>query len=252
MVHAVLHRHAPSACVIDVTHQVPAHDVRAGALTLWRAAPWLAPGVVPSVILGVVDPGVGTSRRAVAIEVADAAAVLIGPDNGLLLPAAHRLGPITAAVELHPPAAPPPGATFAGRDQFAPAAGRMAGGAALPEVGIPIDPSTLAGDPVPAPVITQGGIEAEVLWVDRFGNAQLNATPADTGPGPFVLEVGGRPPLPARLVGSYGAIAPDQVALVIDSYGFLSVCSARRPAAAELGLAAGHRIHLSRDPAPLR
>ena len=94
IVHRVIAQLAPGVTVIDLTHQVPAHDVRAGALTLWRAAPWLAPGV----ILGVVDPGVGTSRRAVVIEVAGAGAVLVGPDNGLLLPAATSLGRLTAAV----------------------------------------------------------------------------------------------------------------------------------------------------------
>ena len=146
VVHAVLATHAPAADRIDLTHQIPAHDIRAGALTLWRAAPWLVPGV----ILGVVDPGVGTERRAVAIEVAGGVAgahpsgahsgdqtagahpapsptVLVGPDNGLLLPAAHLLGPITAAVEL-PPNPDAPGATFAGRDVFAPADGRAAAG----------------------------------------------------------------------------------------------------------------------------
>ena len=82
--------------VIDISHQIPRHDVRAGALMLWRSAPWLAPGV----ILGVVDPGVGTNRRAVAFEVAEAGTAFVGPDNGLLLPAATRLGSISVAVEL--------------------------------------------------------------------------------------------------------------------------------------------------------
>ena len=261
VVHSVLHAHAPSAARVDVTHHIPPHDIRAGALTLWRAAPWLAPGV----ILAVVDPGVGTKRRAVAIEVAAAGTVLVGPDNGLLLPAALRLGPVTAAVELLPgaptpppgapsapgaPAAPatsssaPLGATFAGRDLFAPAAGRAAAGVPLSDLGTPIDPNTLAGEPVnEATVNPAGDVDAEVLWVDRFGNAQLNATPAHAGPGPLrVSGTGGRA---ARVVVSYGDIAPDDFALVVDSYGFLSICCDRAPAAERLGLAVGDRVRLS-------
>lgn len=243
VVHAVLHRHAPHATVVDVTHRIPAHDVRAGALTLWRAAPWLAPGV----ILAVVDPGVGTARRAVAVEVAGAQAVLVGPDNGLLLPAALHLGPITRAVELDGDPAPR-GATFAGRDLFAPAAGRAAAGAGVEELGRTIDPDSLAGEPVPEPTRTSDGIRASVLWVDRFGNAQLNARPDDTGPGPLQLEAGDGPAVGLRVVGSYGGIAPDEYALVIDSYGHLSICSDRSPAAARLGLTAGDDVLLRPGP----
>ena len=242
--HAVLDRHAPGVAVFDVTHAIPAHDVRAGALTLWRAAPWLVPGV----ILGVVDPGVGTSRRPVALEVAVADAVLVGPDNGLLLPAAVKLGPISAAVELSPPADRALGATFDGRDLFAPAAARAAAGAGVLDLGRSIDPATLAGDPVSAARSTSSGHEAEVLWVDRFGNAQLNATPAETGAGPVLVRAGEQPPKPMRVVPSYGAIAPDRLALVIDSYGFLAICADRRAAAEELHLRPGDRVALDRMP----
>jgi hypothetical protein len=178
--------------------------------------------------------------------------VLIGPDNGLLLPAALRLGPITAAVELEPaplplPTATPPGATFAGRDVFAPAAGRASRGTPVHQLGRPIDPATLAGETVPEPADAGDFLEVEVLWIDRFGNAQINATPRHTGPGPLGLQLSGHPPINTRIVSSYGAIAPDAVALVVDSYGYLSVCSDRRSAAADLGLRPGDRVHLSRD-----
>ena len=93
VVHSVIHQLAPGTTVIDVSHHVPAHDVRAGGLTLARAAQYLAPGVV----LAVVDPGVGTARRAVAIEVGDGGAVFIGPDNGLLAPAVAMVGGATRA-----------------------------------------------------------------------------------------------------------------------------------------------------------
>lgn len=256
MVHAVLDSHAPGVATIDVTHSIPPHDVRTGALTLWRAALWLA----PAVILAVVDPGVGTPRRAVALEVAEAATVLVGPDNGLLLPAALLLGRITAAVKL-PPAPAAPGATFHGRDVFAPAAGRAAAGTPVERLGRPIDPASLLGEPVPEPRAATGPtahrneLRAEVLWVDRFGNAQLNVTPAQTGPGPLVVHTtaqdGGKTRT-MRIVASYGAIAPDQVALVIDSYGFLSVCCDRRPAAERLDLRPGDAVRIwpARPPEP--
>ncbi|HET6964602.1 MAG TPA: SAM-dependent chlorinase/fluorinase [Acidimicrobiales bacterium] len=243
VVHAVLSAHAPSAARIDVTHHIPAHDIQAGALTLWRAAPWLAPGV----ILGVVDPGVGTERRAVAIEVAEAGTVLVGPDTGLLLPAAHRLGPVTGAVEL-PPEPTAPGATFAGRDIFAPAAGRAAAGAPLQDLGEPLDPATLRGEAVPEPGLGKAGeVDAQVLWVDHFGNAQLNATPAHTGTGPLQVHSPHREAL-LRVVPSYGAIAPDEVALVVDSYGYLSISAPRRSAAHLWGLHPGDAVRLRPDP----
>ncbi|MDE3206994.1 MAG: SAM-dependent chlorinase/fluorinase [Acidobacteriota bacterium] len=249
VVHAVCDRVAPGVTVIDVTHGVPAHDVRAGALTLWRAVPWLVPGVV----LGVVDPGVGTARRAVALTVAAAGATLVGPDNGLLIPAAHRLGPITEAVEIVPDAGLGPpgdwGATFAGRDVFAPAAARAALGVALDRIGTAVDPASLAGEPVPRPTRSGDVVHAEVLWVDRFGNAQLNATAADLPAPPaaeVLVEVGSRSWV-GRLVGSYGDIAPDPVAVVVDSYGHLSICCDRRSAAATYGLAVGQPVRLSRS-----
>jgi S-adenosylmethionine hydrolase len=234
VVHRVIAAHAPGATVVDVTHQVPAHDVRAGALTLWRAAPWLAPGV----ILAVVDPGVGTNRRAVAIAAAQAGVVLVGPDNGLLLPAATSLAPITAAVELH--ALPPPdgrGATFAGRDLFAPAAGRAAAGADLLSLGDPIDPASLAGDPVPVPQPTPGdGLGGQVLWVDHFGNAQLNLRPADADHlGAVVTLTAGRYRGPARRAATYAELDPAEVGLVTDSYGLLSISCRGASAAVRLG-----------------
>jgi hypothetical protein len=242
-VHRVIAGRAPDIQVIDLTHQIPAHDVRAGALALWRAAPWLVPGV----ILAVVDPGVGTARRAVAVEISRAGAVLVGPDNGLLLPAATSLGPITSAVALPPHPAAGRGATFAGRDVFAPAAAELAKGVELRRLGPAIDPLTLAGDPIPtAQTEPDGRLRAEVLWVDRFGNAQLNARPADVAAHGPVVEVATTPqhPWPARLVTAYAELEPDEVGLVTDSYGFLSVSCHESPAAARTGLRAGDAVWL--------
>jgi S-adenosylmethionine hydrolase len=246
VVHRVIAAHAPGVTVIDITHQIPAHDPRSGALALWRAAPWLVPGV----ILAVVDPGVGTARRAVAIEVASAGAVLIGPDNGLLLPAATSLGPITTAVELTPPRIPSTGrgATFAGRDLFAPAAAQLAAGADLRRLGSVIDPAGLAGEPAPAPVPepgSDGRLRAQVLWVDHFGNAQLNAGPADADRlGPRVTLTAGRHSGPARLVAAYADLDPSEVGLINDSYGLLAVTCRDASAAWRLGLHPGDPVWL--------
>ncbi len=242
IVHRVIARRAPGVPIIDLTHQIPAHDVRAGALTLWRAAPWLTPGV----ILAVVDPGVGTSRRSVAVEVAAAGTVLVGPDNGLLLPAATILGPLTGAVEL--PAHHEGGATFAGRDVFAPAAAELALGADLDRLGPAIDRDSLAGMPVPEPHAgPDGSLRTEVLWVDRFGNAQLNVRPADLDhPSGLVDLRGGRYTGPARLVAAYGQLGPDELGLVTDSYGLLAVSCRGASAAARVGLQPGDEVWIGR------
>src|SRR3954469_18610438 len=164
VVKSVIRSIAPPVRVIDITHQVPAHDVRAGSLTLVRAVQYLAPGVV----LAVVDPGVGTERRAVAVEVGEAEAVFVGPDNGLLAPAVSMVGGATRAVSLtnaeyHLPA---PGPTFAGRDVFAPVAGHLCNGVDLSELGDEVDPVTLLPGVLPVPKLEDGVLHAEVLWVD--------------------------------------------------------------------------------------
>jgi len=130
VVRSVLRQLASEAVVIDITHGVAPHDVRGAALTLQRVAPFLAPGVV----LAVVDPGVGTGRRAVALEVGpDPRWALVGPDNGLLVPAFEALGGPGRAVSLVARRCrPAAGATFDGRDLFAPAAAQLAAGATWP------------------------------------------------------------------------------------------------------------------------
>ena len=254
IVHRVIAARAPGVPVIDITHQVPVHDVRAGALTLWRAAPWLAPGV----ILAVVDPGVGTARRAVAVEVASAGAVLVGPDNGLLFPAASCLGPVTTAVELSSPApgrtgsrpavAHRPGATFAGRDLFAPASAALAQGCDLERLGRRIDPDGLSATAVPEPRIgPDGAVRAEVLWVDRFGNVQLNAGPSDAGHLGTVVDLRvGSDTWAARRAEAYAELGAAEVGLVTDSYGLLSVSCRDASAAARTGLAVGDEVWLLR------
>src|SRR4051812_18310249 len=177
VVKSVIRSIAPDVAVIDLTHDIEPHDVRGGGLALARSAQYLVPGVV----LAVVDPGVGTPRRAIAVEVGEGQSVLIGPDNGLLAPAVAMVGGADRAVVLdntdyHLPA---PGPTFAGRDVFAPAAAHMCAGVDLAELGNEVDPVSLMPGLMPITREEDGGIVAEVLWVDRFGNAQLNVDPGE-------------------------------------------------------------------------
>lgn len=176
VVRSVIRSLAPHASVVDITHGIAAHDVRGGSLALVRAVQYLAPGVV----LAVVDPGVGTERRAVAVEVGeDGEAVFVGPDNGLLAPAVAMVGGASRAVELTSSAyhLPAPGPTFAGRDVFAPVAAHLCNGVDLLELGDGVDPVTLRPGMLPLTRREGDRLVAEVLWVDRFGNVQLNVDP---------------------------------------------------------------------------
>jgi S-adenosylmethionine hydrolase len=243
IVKSVIRDIARHVTVIDLTHGIPPHDVRAGALTLARSVQYVASGVV----LAVVDPGVGTERRAVAVEVADGEGVLVGPDNGLLAPAVAMAGGAGRAVVLenaeYQLAAP--GATFAGRDVFAPAAAHLCNGVDLTELGDAVDPALLLPGTVPLARHEDGGIAAEVLWVDRFGNAQLNLGAEDLEPwGDRIrLRVGDATRV-ATVTHSYGDIGPGALGLVVDSYGLLAVGLDRQSAADALGLGAGDAVRL--------
>src|SRR6202043_2233651 len=185
---------APDLRIVDITHDIAPFDVRAGALALVRAVQYLPNGVV----LAVVDPGVGTDRRCIAVEVEDG--FLVGPDNGLLAPAVAMLGGSARVVALENPEYQlgAPGPPFAGRDVMAPAAAYLASGVPIDALGAPVDPASLAPGLVPLPREDDDGtIAGEVLWVDRYGNCQLNVAPeqlVDRGvsPGGFVgVTIGG-------------------------------------------------------------
>ncbi|MCA1692900.1 MAG: S-adenosyl-l-methionine hydroxide adenosyltransferase family protein [Acidimicrobiales bacterium] len=256
VVKAVIRSIAPHVLVLDISHDVPAYDVRAGALALARSIQYLPPGVV----LAVVDPGVGSDRRAVAVEVGGEdgtdRAVLVGPDNGLLASAVALAGGAKRAVSLTNPAyhLDAPGPTFAGRDIFAPAVAHLCLGTDLEELGDLVDPYSLVPGLVPLSRMEDGVLNAEVLWVDRFGNAQLNIGPDEVkemGDRLFLRLGGTVAPQPPRLavrVSSYSELKTGQVGLVVDSYGLLAVTLNRRPAADELRLGAGDIVAL--EPAP--
>jgi len=236
---------APSAVVIDITHEVPAFDVRAGSLTLVRAAQYLAAGVV----VGAVDPGGGTERRAIAVEVGGGQSILVGPDNGLLAPAVALCGGADRVVELTSaehrlPAAGGP--TFAARDVLVPAAAHLCAGVEVTELGPAVDPFSLLPGVVPLTRHEDDVLKAEVLWVDRFGNAQLNVDPDELRPFGDRLTVGvGDRTRTARTALAFGALAAGELGLVVDSYGLVALVLDRASAADELGLGPGAPVDLS-------
>ena len=255
IVRAVVARDAPGAVIIDLTHEIPAFDVRAGALTLVRCIGHLGPGVV----VAIVDPGVGTDRRALAVEVEGDAAdgdgprYLLGPDNGLLPWAVDALGGPRGAVAL------PSGGTFDGRDVFAPAAAALWRGEPARGLGTPFDPGQLIRLADPHLALSDSVIEAEVLWVDRFGNVQLSASAADGHRAGFErgqwvdVGVGARASwAPAPFVSSFaaledtGAAGGEGLGLLVDANGHLAVVCARRSAAAVLGVQPGGFVTLRR------
>jgi len=243
LVRAVLRDMAPHAAVIDLTHEIPPHDIRAGSLALARCIQYVPAGVV----LAVVDPGVGTARRAVAVEVAGGAGVIVAPDNGLIAPAVAMAGGLGRAVVLSDPTfhLPAPGATFAGRDIFAPVAAHLCNGVPLEALGEMIDPGQLMPGVIPVPREEDTGLVAEVLWVDRFGNAQLNVGPDDVaGWGDAVSLAWAGNVRTGHIVTTYDEIGSGAIGLVLDSYGLLAVALMRRSAADELDLSAGQEVTL--------
>lgn len=244
VVKSVIRSLAPHSMVIDITHEVPPHDLRAGSLALVRSSQYLAPGV----ILAVVDPGVGTGRRAVAVEVRGGEAVFVGPDNGLLAPAVAMTGGAERAVELTDTnyQLPAPGPTFAGRDVFAPAAAHLCRGVDLADLGQALDPITLRPGILPLTEVHDGVLKAEVLWVDRFGNVQLNVAPDEID---FLGErvrvrCGESGVRTARVVHTYGDLGQGELGIVVDSYGLVSVAFDRRSAASELRIGPGDPVSL--------
>lgn len=242
---------APHARVIDLVHEIAPFDVRAGSLALARCISYVPQGV----ILAIVDPGVGSSRRGVAISVAGGTGVFVGPDNGLLAAAIALAGGAQQAVVLNNSEyqLAAPGNTFAGRDIFAPAAAYLCNGVPLSELGEEIDPVLLLPGVVPLPVEKEGGLQGEVTWVDRFGNCQLNIGIDDiVGWGEQIQVVITNPATSERVVRSLRVVdnfsrIAGGIGLVVDSYGMLAICVDRGSAALELHLGPGDLVALSPD-----
>lgn len=238
MLHGVLARLVPDVRVIDVTHDIPPGDVARGAAVLAQTVPYLP----MAVHVGVVDPGVGTARRAVAIRTPGG--IFVGPDNGLLPAAARALGGPTAVVELTEPSwfLPEVSATFHGRDVFAPVAARLASGGELARAGSPLEPADLVELPAPEVRVGDGFLEAEVLTVDRFGNVQLAAPGVALGGLPELLLVGG---LPARRGTTFGDAAPGDLVAYVDSAGRVALAINGGRAALALAVTPGDLLRLT-------
>jgi len=237
VLHAVLARDAPGAARVDLGHRVPFGDIWAGSYLLRSAWSHLP---ADSVVLAVVDPGVGTARRAVAVRVG--ARYLVAPDNGL----ATAVGLPDEAVGLDPElmGLERPAPTFHGRDLFAPAAARLARGELLASLGAPVDPGTLASCPLPEPVTTSVGWVTTVLWVDHFGNVVTNLSASALGETAAVrLEAGRR----LRRVATYGDADQGEAVALLGSSGLLELAVNRGSAAELLGLRRGARVHLTRS-----
>ncbi|MFM7081767.1 MAG: S-adenosyl-l-methionine hydroxide adenosyltransferase family protein, partial [Actinomycetota bacterium] len=236
------------ARVIDLTHEVPPFDVRAGSLALARCVSYVPSGIV----LAVVDPGVGTARRGVAVSVGEGRGVLIGPDNGLLSMGTALAGGADAAVVLNNPQyhLEAPGATFAGRDIFAPAAAHLCNGVPLAELGDAVDPNLLLPGVVPLSRTEGDETIAEVTWIDRYGNCQLNVGPDDVAALGNRLSVvltsptGERSTRAANVVRNFSEIGGG-IGLVVDSFGMLAVCVDRGSAADELSITVGDAVRLA-------
>jgi S-adenosylmethionine hydrolase len=246
---AVIERIAPGARVVDLGHGIPGQDVQRGAYALEAALPYAAEGVH----LAVVDPGVGTSRRPVAVSVRGSERVLVGPDNGLLSLALERLGGPAAAADLSRSRfrLEPVSSTFHGRDIFAPVAAHLAIGASLADAGEAFDPNTLARLPQRRPLVAEDHVAAHVAYFDRFGNAVLDLradrVPEDLFPlgQPVEVEAGGD--FHPAVFGRTFADAPEGGTLVYrDSGGYLALAVNRGRVAEALRLARDDQVLVRR------
>ncbi|GAA3727855.1 hypothetical protein HDA32_000280 [Spinactinospora alkalitolerans] len=246
--HGQMLRHAPAVRIIDITHEVPPGDVRRGATVLAETVPELP----PAVHVCVVDPGVGTERRSVAI--AAGGHVLVGPDNGLMTWAAAALGGVGGVRELTEPRLwrHPVSRTFHGRDVYAPVGARIAAGLPLEEVGEEVAADTLRSLPEPRSAVGPGAAHGEVRAIDRFGNVQLSLG------GGALERMGGAPEGPRRVAvrlrdrgdrviavgATFGDVAPGELVLIADSAGHLAVAENGGNAAERLGTAVGDPVDL--------
>jgi S-adenosylmethionine hydrolase len=236
--HGVIRSIHAEAAIVDVTHGVTRYDVRHGAIVLRNVLPYLPVGVH----VGVVDPQVGTERRALALRTGDGR-LLVGPDNGLLSLAWERCGGVSLAVDVTRSShrLEPVSATFHGRDLFAPVAAHLAAGAELADAGDPLDPGALVRLELPTPREENGALVAHALLCDRFGNISLNVEHERlSGTGLTLgaaveVEVGGRGRL-ATYAHTFADVEPGELLVYEDAYRTLAIAVNRGDAAAMLGV----------------
>jgi S-adenosylmethionine hydrolase len=243
----VIRRIAPDVPIVDVTHGITRHGVRHGARGLAAARPDMPAGVH----VAVVDPQVGTERRAVAVR-CDDGRLLVGPDNGVLSLAWQRAGGVVEAVDISrsPHRLEPVSATFHGRDLFAPVAAHLAAGADLAEAGEPLDPGELASLELPSPRVEDGAVLAHALVVDGFGNVALDLRHEhllELG-----LVIGSRVSVraahierQATFVQTFADVPAGELLIYEDAWGYVALAVNRGDAAAELSIAADDELRIA-------
>jgi S-adenosylmethionine hydrolase len=243
--HGVIARRCPSARVIDLTHSLPRHDVRAGAIVLRSALPYLPAGVH----LAIVDPGVSAvgrhARRAVAMRTVEHDHLLVGPDNGLLMPAAERLAGVAEAVDIgeSPERLQPVSRTFHGRDIFSPVAAALAAGAPLSEVGEPLAVEQLRRFGLPTAQLNEGSLTVHVLRGDTFGNLILDATEEHllslgVAPGDTLMINHAGAVRTARYAATFAEVTPGELLIYEDATRMVALAVNRGSAAQLLGAGA--------------
>ena len=242
VMHAVLVREAPGVERIDLGHDVPPGDIWAASFVLRCAWPHLP---ASGVVLAVVDPGVGTDRRALAVQVGER--WLVAPDNGLA--AAPGTPEQVIELEWETMGLSPPSATFHGRDLFAPAAARLGRGEPVTSLGKPTAVDNLVLCPLPAPVATANGWRVTILRVDHFGNVVTNLQ-ASTIPAHSIVRSASMGQV--RRVATYGQAPPGEVVAVEGSSGHLELAVNQGSAADALGLERGDAFELSVHALPQR
>jgi S-adenosylmethionine hydrolase len=243
--HGVIRRIHPGAEIVDITHGIERYAVRQGALVLRNTLPYMPSGVH----VAVVDPQVGTERRAIALRTGDGR-VLVGPDNGLLSLAWKRCGGVELAVDItrSPHRLEPVSATFHGRDIFAPVGAHLAAGAELADAGDPLDPDSLALVALPEARVEDGALVAHALVVDNFGNVSLNVGHdrlAGTGitlGAPVEVEAGVR--RLATYAHTFADVSPGELIVYEDAYRTLALAINRGDAAEALGLSVDAEVRL--------
>jgi S-adenosylmethionine hydrolase len=244
--HGVIRQIHPEAEIVDITHGIERYAVRHGALVLRNTLPYMPVGVH----VAVVDPQVGTERRAIALRTGDGR-VLVGPDNGLLSLAWERSGGVELAVDVtrSPHRLEPVSATFHGRDVFAPVAAHLAAGAELADAGDPLDPDSLIRVELPEPREEAGEVVAHALVIDHFGNVGLNVdhsrlagTDIKLGGRVEVAALGER--YEATYAHTFADVSPGELIVYEDAYRTLALAINRGDAAGTLGLGPDAEVRL--------
>ena len=245
--HAVIASICPAARVVDLTHAIARHDVAGGATVLADAQSYLPMGVQ----LAVVDPDVGAERRAVALRTGDGR-TLVGPDNGLLWPAAQLAGGVVEAVDIaqSPCRLEPVSATFHGRDIFSPVAATLAAGRPLAEVGLPLDPGELVPLTLPAARLEGRRLIAHVRYIDRFGNLALDAGHEQISAAGLQLgrrvtvAIAGRTDRAVRYVRTFADAPTGELIAYEDAQQRLALAVSHGDAAQTLGLSVGAELRI--------